>query len=74
MDNRPQNYSLQKNNGIFIRSFYGDNKYDNALINLIPILKTIAKNSFNDVREEIKKLKNDIFIKVTTDLSDGNYI
>ena len=74
IDNRPQSFELQKENGIYIRSFYGDNKYDNALINLIPILKTIAKNSFNDVREEIKKLKNDIFIKVTTDLSDGNYI
>ena len=74
LDNRPQNYELQKENGIYIRSFYGDNKFDNALINLIPILKTIAKSPYNDVREEIKKLKEEIFTKVTTDLYDGNYI
>ena len=74
LDNRPQNYELQKENGIYIRSFYGDDKFDNALINLIPILKTIAKNPYNDVREEIKKLKEEIFTKVTTDLYDGNYI
>ena len=74
LDNRPQNYSLQKDNGIFIRSFYGDNKYDNALINLIPILKSIAKNPYNDVRKELKKLSEEIFTKVTTDLYDGNYI
>jgi CTD small phosphatase-like protein 2 len=74
LDNRPQNYSLQKDNGIFIRSFYGDNKYDNALINLIPILKNIAKSPYNDVRKELKKLSEEIFTKVTTDLYDGNYI
>ena len=74
LDNRPQNYFLQKENGIFIRSFYGDNKYDNALINLIPILKSIAKNPYNDVRKELKKLSEEIFTKVTTDLFDGNYI
>ena len=74
LDNRPQNYSLQKENGIFIRSFYGDNQYDNALINLIPILKNIAKSPYNDVRKELKKLSEEIFTKVTTDLFDGNYI
>ena len=74
LDNRSQNYFLQKENGIFIRSFYGDNKYDNALINLIPILKSIAKNPYNDVRKELKKLSEEIFTKVTTDLFDGNYI
>ena len=74
LDNRPQNYSLQKENGIFIRSFYGDNQYDNALINLIPILKNIAKSPYNDVRKELKKLSEEIFTKVTTDLYDGNYI
>ena len=74
LDNRPQNYELQKENGIYIRSYYGDDKFDNALINLIPILKTIAKSPYNDVREEIKKLKEEIFTKVTTDLYDGNYI
>ena len=74
LDNRPQSYELQKENGIYIKSFYGDDQYDNALINLIPILKTIAKNPYNDVRKEIKKLREEIFTKVTTDLYNGNYM
>ena len=70
LDNRPQSYSLQKENGIYIKSFLGDDKYDNALIDLIPILKKIASNSYNDVRKEIKKMKNEILMKVTTNLND----
>ncbi len=70
LDNRPQSYSLQKENGIYIKSFLGDDKNDNALIDLIPILKKIASNSYNDVRKEIKKMKNEILMKVTTNLND----
>ena len=73
LDNTPQSYGLQKDNGIFIKSFYGDNKFDNALFYLIPILKKIASNPLNDVRKEIKALKNEIFTNVTTDLNIGNY-
>ncbi len=70
VDNRPQSFSLQIENGIFIRSFHGEDKFDNALIDLIPILKKIASNPYNDVRKEIKKMKDEIFIKVTTDLNN----
>ena len=70
IDNKPQSYGLQKDNGIFIKSFHGDDKFDNALIDLIPILKKIASNPYNDVRKEIKKMKDEIFIKVTTDLNN----
>ena len=70
IDNRPQSFSLQKDNGIFIRSFHGEDKFDNVLIDLIPILKKIASNPYNDVRKEIKKMKDEIFIKVTTDLNN----
>ena len=73
IDNKPQSYGLQKDNGIFIKSFHGDDKFDNALIYLIPILKKIASNPTNDVRKEIKKMKNEIFIKVSTDLNNEMY-
>ena len=70
LDNKPQSYGLQKDNMIFIKSFHGDDKFDKALISLIPILKKIGSNPLNDVRKEIKKMKNEIYIKVSTDLNN----
>ena len=67
LDNLPQNYELQKENGIFIRNFYGDDN-DDALKELIPILTNITKNPNNDIREELKKMKEEIFTKITTNL------
>ena len=67
LDNIPQNYDLQKENGIFIRNFYGDDN-DDALKELIPILTKITKNPNNDIREELKKMKEEIFSKITTNL------
>jgi CTD small phosphatase-like protein 2 len=68
IDNMPQNYKLQKDNGIFIKNFYGEDKNDSALLDLIPILKEVARNDKNDVRNELKKMKNEIFTKITTNL------
>ena len=70
VDNMPHNFGLQKENGIFIKNFYGENAKDNALIDLIPILKSIASNEDNDVRIELKKYENEIFTKITTDLKE----
>jgi hypothetical protein len=36
----PQNFRLQKENGIFIKTFYGDDTNDTALFELTPILKS----------------------------------
>ena len=68
IENTPQNFQLQKENGIFIKNFYGEDKNDSALLDLIPILKTVTNNENNDVRIELKKLKNEIFTKITTNL------
>ena len=70
IDNMPHNFKLQKENGIFIKNFYGDDKRDTALLDLIPILKQIANNKDNDVRTEMKKYEQEIFTKITTDLQD----
>ena len=43
VDNMPQNFRLQKENGIFIKAFWGEDIYDTALLNLMPILVNIAK-------------------------------
>ena len=70
IDNMPQSFQLQKENGIFIKSFNGDNKNDSTLFDLVPILKKIIENNENDVRIELKKMKNEIFTKITTNLQN----
>ena len=73
VENIPQNYRLQKENGILIKSFYGEDIYDNALVSLGDILIKIA-NEYNDVRIGIAKYKNEILDKVSTNLSKKNNI
>ena len=68
VENMPQNYRLQKENGILIKSFYGDDIYDTALYSLGDILMKIA-NEFNDIRKGIAKYKNEILNNVTSNLS-----
>lgn len=70
IDNMPQNFRLQKENGIFIKNYYGEDSNDTALIDLIPILKQIASNPNNDVRVELRRLKNEIFSMITTNLNE----
>ena len=68
IDNMPQNFSLQKENGIMIKPFWGEDIYDTALFELIPILINIAKDG-GDVRKGLIKYKDDIFKKVSSTIS-----
>ena len=68
VDNLVQNFRLQKENGIMIKPFWGEDYYDNALIELKDILNKIA-NEFTDVRIGIKKYKDDILSKVSSTVS-----
>lgn len=54
IDNFPENFSLQKRNGICIRSWYGDSE-DKALFLLEEILLDIVKHDIDDVRQYIEK-------------------
>ena len=64
VDNLPQSFKLQRENGILINSFYGDNMEDKALYELKRILINIY-NDKNDVRDSIIKYKEDIIQNVT---------
>ena len=65
VDNLPQNFKLQKENGIMIKPFWGEDIYDNVLHELGIILNKIA-GEFYDTRKGIIKYKNDILSKVSS--------
>ena len=68
VDNLSQNFRLQKENGIMIKAFWGEDIYDNALIELEKILIQII-NKFDDAREGIAKYKDDILSKVSSNFN-----
>ena len=68
VDNMPQNFRLQKENGIFIKPFWGDDDYDTALYSLADILENIH-NQFDDIRKGIFFYKDEILNKVTSNFS-----
>ena len=57
IDDKIDNYSKQKNNGLPINIWTNDIN-DTSLNDLIPLLKKIVINEVDDVRNIIKKLKN----------------
>ena len=71
IDNMPQNFRLQKENGIIIKAFWGEDNTDTALYELIPILVNIAKEG-GDVRKGLVKYKNEIIKKVTSCFSKND--
>ena len=71
VDNMPQNFKLQKENGIMIKAFWGEDNYDTALIDLIPILVNIAKEG-GDIRKGLEKYKDEILKKVSSCISKEN--
>ena len=70
VDNMSQNFRLQKENGILISSFWGEDINDKALLYLGRILVSIGmemveKNYMIDIREELVKYKDEILRKVS---------
>ena len=69
VDNLPQNFSLQKENGICVRPFYGDTVDDhNTLCELGHILERVRFDSCDDVRQSLMKYRERINIKVSNEL------
>ena len=67
VDNMPQNFSLHKENAIYIKSFWGVENDDKALIDLIPILVSIAKSG-RDARKELVKYKEKIITNISSNI------
>ena len=71
IDDMPQNFRLQKENGITIKPFFGDDLDDSALYELVPILKHIAEDEY-DVRIGLNKYREEIVKRVTSNISKQN--
>ena len=56
VDNVPENFQLQTDNGIFIKSWFSDEK-DTALQDLAPLLKEIVTKKVSDIREALRKFR-----------------
>ena len=67
IDNIPQHFKLQKENGIIIKSFWAQDPSDKALYYLIPILINIALEE-TDTRDRLEKYKDDITGKITSNI------
>ena len=57
VDNIADNFLLQRDNGIFIKSWY-DDPYDTELKDLIPLLKQIVQLQIQDVRKCLKDYRD----------------
>ena len=71
VDNLPQSFKLQKENGIHIKSFWAQDPNDKALYYLIPILVNIAFEEF-DVRDGLEKYKEEILSQISSNIYDYN--
>lgn len=68
VDNVPENFQLQQDNGIFITSWF-DDVTDTALSELGTILKDIGKRKVKDLREELRRFR-DMTSTPASDISD----
>jgi Dullard-like phosphatase family protein len=73
IDDMPQNFRLQKENGINIKPYFGEDLEDKALYELVPILKQIAQDG-KDVRIGLKKYREEIVRKITSNISRESVI
>ena len=67
VDNVPQNYRLHKENGINIKSFYGDNSNDRILFYLSKILINLAHHE-GDIRKSLKIYSDEINFKICSNI------
>ena len=56
IDNLPDNFKKQSENGIFIKSWYNDEN-DRALLELVTILKDLIHSGVSDVRQYLNRYK-----------------
>ena len=64
VDNVAENFQLQPDNGIFIKSWF-DDMNDTALSELAPLLKQIVKKNVPDVRDALRKFRDQMLDQIS---------
>ena len=70
VDNMPQNFRLQNENGIYIKPFWGTDNDDDVLFYLGKVLIQIASEG-GDLRKGLKKYRKEIIINISTSYRDN---
>ena len=70
IDNMPQNYRLQPENGILIKPFWGKDNNDDVLFSLSKILSKIAEEG-GDLRDGIRRYKIEIIKNVSSSYKEN---
>jgi hypothetical protein len=73
VDNLKENYCLQKQNGIHIRSWY-DDPLDTELYQLVPLLTAIVTEGYDDVREALINYRRQQVMGQIFPSIDGIYV
>ena len=68
VDNVAENFQLQPDNGIFIKSWF-DDMTDTALEELSPLLKEIVEKKVTDVREALRKFRDQMLEQIARGVS-----
>jgi len=69
VDNVAENFQLQPDNGIFIKSWF-DDMNDTALSELAPLLKQIVKKQVPDVRDALRKFRDQMLEQIAKGVSN----
>lgn len=69
VDNVAENFQLQPDNGIFIKSWFEDPK-DTALQELTPILKEIVNKNVKDVREALRQFRDQMLEQISKGITN----
>lgn len=69
IDNVADNFALQPDNGIFIKTWYEDMS-DTCLYDLIPLLKSLVKNRVKDIRKSLRSYRDQMLRHLAAGVQD----
>lgn len=69
VDNVAENFQLQPDNGIFIKSWFDDQK-DTALSELAPLLKEIVDKKCDDIRVALRRFRDQMIEQISKGITN----
>mmetsp|Transcript_26160 Transcript_26160/g.26029 ORF Transcript_26160/g.26029 Transcript_26160/m.26029 type:complete len:126 (+) Transcript_26160:873-1250(+) len=69
VDNVADNFALQPDNGIFIKTWYEDMS-DTCLYDLIPLLRSLVVNNVKDVRKALRSYRDQALRQIVAGVTE----